>query len=476
MKNKLICIFSFCFLQLGFSQNPEEKIPTQFSLDEAIAFALENNRTAKNAARDIEAAKKQKWETTATGLPQINAQIDYQNFIKQPVSLLPASAFDPFSQIRQLDEFYDLSSLPVIDQIPAAPRPDEFIPVVFGTKQSVNANATLTQLIFDGSYLVALQSAKVFLKISENAKEKTDLQVRQSVINAYGNVLLSEESVAILKRNKETLEKNLFETRKIFENGLTEEEDVEQLEITLSSVESNLRNVERLRDLSYKMLNIAMGIDLNHDTELTDTLQELTAENIVPSILLVEDDVTQTVDYRIAENDKRSKELLLKLEKSKALPTLSGFLTGGYNGNSNSFDFLEKEQRWFGTAAFGFNLSIPIFSSLKRDAATQRAQINLEKAEDDLEEVAQQLKLQVNAAKSDYQLAIEEYETAKKNLRLSERIENKNQVKFFEGVGSSFELRQAQTQLYTAQQEYLQSMLDVINKKAALETILNQTN
>ncbi len=475
MRNRLICIFSLCFLNLGFSQENQE-VPKSFSLDEAIAFALENNRNAKNAERDIEAAKKQKWETTATGLPQINANIDYQNNIKQQVSLLPASAFDPYNQIRQLNDFYDLSSLPVVDAIPTAPGANEFIPVVFGTKQSVNANVTLTQLIFDGSYLVGLQSAKVFLEISENAKEKTDLEIRKAVINAYGNVLLSEESVAILERNKITLEKNLNETKKIYENGLTEEEDVEQLEITLGSIESNLRNIKRLRELSYKLLNITLGIDLNNDTKLTDTLQALATLNIAPSILLVEDDVTGTVDYRIATNDARSKELLLKLEKSKALPTLSGFLTGGYNGNGNSFEFFQREQQWFGSAAFGVSLSIPLFSSFQRSAATQRAQINLEKAKDDLLETEQQLKFQIAAAKSDYQLAIEEYETAKKNLRLSERIEKKNQVKFFEGIASSFELRQAQTQLYSAQQEYLQAMLDVINKKAELETILNQTN
>jgi len=456
MKNKLIFIFSLCFLNIGFSQENQE-VPKSFSLDEAITFALENNRTAKNAVRNIEAAKKQKWETTATGLPQINAGIDYQNWLKQQVSLLPAS-------ILSEQDRMDLG-LNINDQFPAT----------FGTEQTVNANITLNQLIFDGSYLVGLQSAKVFLEISENAKEKTDLQIRKAVINAYGNVLLAEESVAILERNKVTLEKNLNETKKIYENGLTEEEDVEQLEITLSSIESNLRNVKRLRDLSYKMLNITLGIDLNADTKLTDSLQGLAIENIVPSVLLVEDDVTKTVDYRIASNDKRSKELLLKLEKSKALPSLSGFLTAGYNGNANEFEFFQRNQQWFGSAAFGISLNIPVFSSFKRSASTQRAQINLDIAQDDLLETEQQLKLQVASAKSDYQLSIEEYETAKKNLSLSERIEKKNQVKFFEGIASSFELRQAQTQLYSAQQEYLQAMLDVINKKAELETILNQT-
>ena len=82
--------------------------------------------------------------------------------------------------------------------------------------------------------------------------------------------------------------------------------------------------------------------------------------------------------------------------------------------------------------------------------------------------------MQLENAKSDYQLSIEEYQTSKDNLSLAERIENKNQIKYSEGLATSFELRQAQTQLYASQQEYLQSMVDVINKKTELEIILNQ--
>ena len=108
-----------------------------------------------------------------------------------------------------------------------------------------------------------------------------------------------------------------------------------------------------------------------------------------------------------------------------------------------------------------------------RSASTQRAQINLEKAKADLTETEQQIRLKIANAKSEYQFAIEEYDNKKENLNLAERIERKNQTKFFEGVGSSFELRQAQTQLYTAQQEFLQAMLNVINSKAELETTLN---
>lgn len=446
MKQKLILLLSLSLSISVFSQENTQS----FSLQEAINFALQNNRTAKNAARDIEAAKQQKWETTATGLPQINAEIGYQNWLKQQVSLIPAEFFGG--------------------------NPGEFAEVTFGTKQSVNATATLSQKIFDGSYLVGLQSAKVFLEISKNAKIKTDLEVRKAVINAYGNVLLAEESVAIIEKNKAILEKNLNDLSKMFENGLEEEESVEQLQITLSGVNSTLQNTTRLKTLAYQMLNITLGLDVYNKTLLTDNLESLTVQNISLELVNSSLNLDNSIDYQIAENDKKAKELLLKLEKSKALPTLNAFINGGYNAFGDDFNFTSKDQKWFGSSLFGVNMNIPIFSSLGRSAATQRAKINLDKAQDDLVETEQKLQLQTAAAKSDYQFAISDYDNKKQNLNLAERIEKKNQTKFFEGIASSFDLRQAQTQLYTAQQEFLQAMLDVINKKAELETILNTIN
>lgn len=224
------------------------------------------------------------------------------------------------------------------------------------------------------------------------------------------------------------------------------------------------------------MLNITLGLDIYDKTTLLDDLENLTAQNISLDLLNKEGNVESTIDYKIAFNDKTAKELLLKLERSKALPSLSAFVNGSYDGYSNQFNFTSKSQQWFGSSLLGVSMNIPIFSSLGRSSATQRAKINLEKAEDDLTEVEQQIKLKIASAKSDYQFAIEDYENKKQNLNLAERIEKKNQTKYFEGISSSFELRQAQTQLYSAQQEFLQAMLDVINKKAELETALNTIN
>jgi len=444
MTNKLVFLFS---LLLSLQITAQEET-LNLSLQEAIDYAIKNNTSAKNATLDIDAAVKQKWVTTAIGLPQISAKIDYNNWLKQQVSLLPGEI--------------------------TGGQPGTFVPVAFGTKQTTNATVTLNQLLFDGSYLVGLQSAKVFLEISKNAKEKTDLEVRKFIINAYGNALLSQESITIYESNITVLKNNLRETKAIFKNGLTEEENVEQLQITLKQITSGYKNALRLNSIAYQMLNITLGADLNTKVTLTETLEVLTLKNVDLELLNTSDEIKSTIDYKIAANDKRAKELLLKLEKTKALPSLSAFVNGGYSGNNEEFDFLNKQQQWFGSSLFGVSLNIPIFSSGQRSAKTQRAKINLEKAENNLSETEKQLKFQVASAKSNYQFAIEQFNTSKESLTLAERIEKKNQTKFFEGITSSFDLRQAQQQLYSTQQEYLQAMLEVINNKVTLETLLNK--
>lgn len=440
MTNRFITIM---LVFIGFSIQAQEK--RSFSLEEAVTFALDSNYTAVNAQRDIAKAIKKKWETTATGLPQISGLIDYQNQIKQPTSFIPAEFFGG--------------------------DPGTFSPVVFGTKQNASATVTLNQLIFDGSYLVGLKAARTFLDFTENANEKTQLEVRKGVINAYGSVLLAQEANNIINRNINTLQKNVDETAIVFENGLAEEEDLEQLQITLSSLKNQQANAVRMEKIAKQMFNLALGIDIYENVILTDTLDTLA----VPAIgLMKATEVTENnVDLKIATNLTEQRELELQLEKSKALPRLSGFINLGTSAGRNEFDFFDGDQRWFASSIAGVSLNVPIFSSGMRSAKTQQATIALDQAATQLKETQQQIQLAYESAKSQHELAIDNYATSKKNLALAERIENKNQIKFKEGLSSSFELRQAQVQLYTTQQELIQSMLSIITTKADLETILN---
>lgn len=445
MKNKIIIIVSLFVLA---TQAQEKKESYSFSLKQAIEHAVQNNYSAINADRDIEAAKQKKWETTTIGLPQINGNVGYVNNFEIQKSLIPAEIFGG----------------------PAG----TFQEVAFGTKHSMNASATLSQLIFDGSYLVGLQSAKTYLKISENAKIKTNQEIKEIVINSYGNVLLADESIYILQKNKGILEKTLFDTKEIYKNGLIEEENVEQLQITLASINSSLDNVKRQKTIANDMLKLVLGIDLENELKLTDKLDKLAQNNVDLAILKEEFNSSNTIDYQIGENLQTTKELLLKLEKSRALPTLSANMNFGYNAFGDQFQFFSTNQKWLNYSNLGLNLNIPIFSSFGRTSRTQQAKIALEQSKTQLTETEQKLKLQFEKAKSDYEFSIEQLGTSKSNLNLAERIENKNQIKFTEGLASSFDLTKAQEQLYTTQQNYLQAMLNVINKRASLEKLFNK--
>jgi len=418
-----------------------------FSLQQAIDYGLKNNNLAKNAILDIEISKQKKRETTAMGLPQINADLGYLNNFDFQMQGVSGNAFNPLGD------------------------PDAISTLAFGTKHTMNGKVTLSQLIFDGSYLVALQASKAYLEFFENAKKKTDNEVKETIINSYGSVLLATESIKILENNKKILEKNYNDVNQIFKNGLTEEESVEQISITLSTVKSSLENVKRLKEISLKLLKINLGLSITDGLILTDNLDDLSKNNLSTTLSDSSFNVEKNTDYQIVSNITNQKRLLLKLEKSKALPSLGAAVNFGYNSFANQFNFLNNNQKWNNYSNLGVSLSVPIFSSFARTAKAQQAKIAYQESQNNQNDVAQKLKLQFEKSKSDFDFSIEQYATAKSNLNLAERIENKQQIKFREGLSTSFELAEAQRQLYAAQQNYLQSMVDIINKKASFEKI-----
>jgi outer membrane protein TolC len=434
MKNKLLILAFFFSLIISAQET------NNFSLDEAIEYAIENSYQNRTASNDIKAAEKRKWETTTIGLPQIDAKIDYINNLKQQ---FPGVDFNQDG---------------VVD---------------FGAKQSITGTATLRQLLFDGSYLVGLQAAKTYLKISNQAKEKTELSTREAVINVYGNILVTEKLIEIILRNKKVNDRLLKGARIGYENGLAEQEDVEQFEITEGTIESSIKNANRMKEIAYQMLNLTMGKEIDAKLTLTNTLDDLILTNTDLNLLAQDFDLNNHIDFKIAENTKESNRLLMQLERSKALPSLSAFINYSKIANSESFTFYNSSQNWIPTSVFGVSLNVPVFSSLGRSARTAQAKIALDNSDIQLEETKQRLNLQAQQAQSNYQLSIENYEIAKKNLNLAERIESKQQIKFKEGVSTSYELLQSQNQLYSQQNNYVQAMLNIIANKAKLENALN---
>ena len=441
MKQKILVISLVLYSLFLKSQD-------SFTLNEAVEFGLINNSVAKNAKNDVKIANAKKWETIATGLPQINSFIEYNNNIKQPVSLVPAEFFGGNS-----GEFAELS---------------------FGTKQTIDGSVTLSQLLFDGSYSIGLASIKLYMDIAYKTKVKTDLEVKRAIISAYGNALVSKERIKILEKNLNNVKSNLDEIEKIYQSGLTELENVEQLKITYGSIKNSLDYSYKLNKTSLSLLKLIIGYDIDKELVLSNSLQDLTLKSILEKKSIENFEIDKNIDYQMALNNSKSQKTLLTLEKSKALPTLRAFIKGGYDGNNDSFKFFKSDQKWYGYSIAGVSMSVPIFSSLRRSAKTQQARIEFEKSKIDLSESKKKIIIELDNANSEYEYAVSTYNSSVENVKLAEKIERKNQIKFLEGLISGLDLRQAQIQLYSIQNQLLQSMLEVINKKTNLEGILTQ--
>ena len=251
---------------------------------------------------------------------------------------------------------------------------------------------------------------------------------------------------------------------------------MEQQQITLSKIENELNKSVRYLSIAKQMFNITLGIPVNQDVTLTENLESLGLRSTDLGLLTAQFDLKNHIDYQIADNELTTNELMVKFEKSKALPSLNAFVNYSTFANNDNNIFFENNGNWFDSSLFGVSLNLPIFSSLERSARTQQAKINLMQSQITLDETAQKLQLQVDTAKNKYQFSLDQFQTTKQNLVLAERIANKEQIKFFEGLSSSFNLTNAQNQLFNTQQSYLQAIFGIIQSKVELENALNKFN
>ena len=443
--NTTIVLFLVLLLTVE-TEAQEVKIDSiSLSISYARSFALENNYKMKNSRQDVLAADKKVWETTAIGLPQVSGKIDYNNNLI--VGTMPLTITDPAGNVNT-----------------------SFIQM--GSPHSTSASLTVYQLIFDGSYIVGLQSAAVYKQISELAEFKSETLIDEAVTSAYAGAILNDEIVNILEGNVETLEENLEQTTAYYENGLTEEQNVQQLKILVSSTKNLLFSAERERETAYQMLKFTIGMDINDPIKLENGLEFLLLNNLDESLSEQGFKLEDNIDFEIENNKVKSQELLAKLEKSKYLPSINAFYNTKQDAFAENFDFFSSGQDWYGAQVIGVSMNIPIFNSGSKHVKVQQAKIELEKAKTSQKETSQKLILDFQRAKNTYLSSINQYYTAKENMELSKDIRGKEATKYFEGMSTSLDLSNAEVQMFDTQKSYVQSIFALIQSKAAIDRYL----
>lgn len=451
MKNMMgIKIINFVLVLSVFSftsiVNAQDGKKNEFTLEEAIDYALDNNYDAVNSKLGIDAAKARLREIVASGFPQISGSVEYNNFFEIPTQLIPGEFFD---------------------------RPGEFIPVQFGVRHNATAGVTVTQLIFSGSYIVGVQASTVYLDLQEQNNKRSELDVAKSVTQSYYLVLLIEENQKILNQSLDNIKKIHYEVEESFKEGFVEDTDVKQLQISVTQLKNSLNSLAQQLDLSYKLLKLQMGIDINDQIKLTDKLENILQQVNISSLIKSEFDIRKNVEFQLTDSQLKLSELSLKNEWSKFLPTIAAFGTYQYNAQRSKFNFTESDKDWFNTGIIGLKLEIPIFNSGAKFFKVQQSRVELKQAENTKRKIEQALALQYSQVKSELKSNFDIYLNNKNNMHLSKEVFDKTLEKYKEGVSSNLELIQVHNQYLSTQSEYFKSMSDLLNSKNSLDRLLN---
>lgn len=452
MKIRLYILIIVCSVFTAHAQNLENK--TSFSLKEACEFAIINNTNSKNADLDIQIGKNKITENIALGLPQINGEVSYNYNIRPPVFIFP-NVTGP------------------------TPNPDEFIVIDAAPLNTMTASATASMLLVSGQYFIGIQTAKTFFSLTKQQKEKADIDVKEQVIKAYHLVLIAEESKRVIDSTVKVLERTVYETEKIYESGLIEELDVEQLKLVLFSTQDAAAQVRRSYDLAIYALKFAMGYPFDKELTLTENLNSLIASGeYEQSVASLSDtyDPKSNIDYRLVDQKLKIDQYQVKLQKAAAYPTLSTFLnvTGNFFNNERWLFLGNGTTSTLGGVIWGVNLQVPIFSSWNRVSKLKQLKLEVKKDQNLLYNVEQGLQVNYKNSRTLLIDSYNRYITTKKNFELATKIKKINGIKFKEGLISSLDLTQSESQYFDAQQKYYQSIFELLNAKIQVDKLLNK--
>lgn len=428
MMKRFFPLVTMLFLTLN---NWAQDSGTTFSLQQAVDYALSHNKTLLNAQSDILVADEKFKESRGSGLPQVNATLDYMtNFNYEMVfSVMGAS-----STILMEDQ----SSL----------------------------NVQVTQLIFSGQYWVGLQMSKIAKNIAEKNQNLTTLDVKESVINSYYLILVSEELMHIITENQANLNSVLKHTQDMYKAGVAEETDVDQLRINLSQLENSKKSMERNLQLNYNMLRFVLGIENDAQITLTDKLDDLLNQVDSESLLSNTFDMTNNPTYQIMESQEVLGKKTVDLKRWSYAPTLSGYYSYKEKLKTTSFDLSPKN-------AAGFTMSIPIFSGLTKNAQVSQAKIELDKIQRNKSMLEEQLAIQNNQLTFDLNNAYENYQTQKENVEVAKRVYDNINNKFQQGMVSSLDLTQANSNFLQAENNYVSAIMQLLQSKLKLDKLYN---
>ena len=465
MTKYLYLLLAFAYPAMSFAQQAPAASGSvhNFTMKDCIDYAYAHQHDVANANLDITGADYHVKEITGQGYPQLSGSAAFQDYIKSPTILFPDFVTPAIYGVLNKEGVKNGSGATI-----TVPTSAGLTPVNFTQKYNSNIGVTLNQILFDPNYFVGLQTRKTYKELYVRAATRTKIEANVAVTKAYYQVLVSGEQIKLLDANVAELKQQLDETSARNKQGFVEKIDVDRLTVQYNSLLTNRENTLRMLTLNYELLKFQMGMPIEEELTLKDHLEDIKLDGAVSADKSSDSSVYKNrIEYSLLELQKQMNEFDVKSKKGQFLPRLTGNVAYSANYQNNSFSQLYSTN--FPQAYIGLNLNIPIYSGGQHKYQLAESRINVQKSENDLLNMKNTISLQISQARISYINGLQTLNDQKRNQALAAEVLRVAKIKYQQGVGSSIEVTQAETDLQNADNSYINGLYQALISKVDLD-------
>jgi outer membrane protein len=419
----------------------------EFTIQQCLEYARKNSAQVKNAMLDMEIQQQSNKSITAGALPTLSATGTTTDFFQTPVTLIPGGLFP-------------------------GTTPGEYTAVSFQPKYSAGGNVQLTQTLFDGQVFVGLQARKASIDFYQKAVDITEETIAVNIYKVYYQLIVSRTQMQQIDANVSRAEKLLHDTKAMYENGFQEKLDVDKASVQLANLQTQKQSTQTTIDNGYFGLKYLMGMPIKDSLVLTGKFSEDDLKSgVLDNTVYKYDDRN---DFQSLLLNKKLNEYNVKRYKYSYYPTVN--LNASYQKNAygNVYNFFSKDGTWYSTSYAGLTINVPIFSGFAKDANLQKAKLQLMQTQNQLDNLKISIDNDVTQSQNKFRSAITTVDFQRQNMSLAESVYDQTKKKYESGLASNTDITNAQTDLITAQSNYINALYDAVVAKVDYEKAIGK--
>ena len=434
-----ICLFAVCangmqaadHVMAATKKAEVREVPAtlNLSLAQAQDYAVETNRSLKNASLAVQKAYAQRWQTIASMLPSADLSWGYTSMMGYKMNFggMPI-------------EMPDNGTLGITAAV------------------GINGQAIVGALLNN----VAIDMQKLNLQQSED-------NLRANVKTSYASVLVLQNVVTLLENSLANIERMAEMTQRSVDVGAAEQTTADLIKVRVNTLKNNINANLRSTQLALNALKVLLDVPAETELVLTSTLEDFLSAEAVLKLLGYDFALENNLNYQL-------------LEKNVELAKKNVHMAGWAYGPTVALAYQYSQKDYFGKKeglnmtppnAISLNISMPLWSSGKRAAGVVEKKIALEEARNTFAETANNLGIQNEQLRYNLQNGYETYMNEKDNMEVTQRVFESTTNKFNQGTASNLDLVNASNDLISAQSSYVQAVLTLVNAQVELEKFLN---